>query len=75
MKLAIDGSIFIGSPFCFRRGHSKSGMFCEVERNVKMTGCRLQGGNGEAAMARWRLESRERLPSWNMLRGRERLLG
>ena len=26
-------------------------------------------------MARWRLESRERLPGWRMLEGRERLLG
>ena len=40
-----------------------------------MTKCRLQGGNGEMGMERWRLESRERLPSWKMLGGRERLLG
>ena len=26
-------------------------------------------------MARWRLKSRERLPSWKMLGGRKRLLG
>ena len=26
-------------------------------------------------MARWRLESRDRLPDWRMLEGRERLLG
>ena len=25
----------------------KSGMFCEVESNVKMTRCKLQGGDGE----------------------------
>ena len=38
-----------------------------LKRNVKMTRCRLQGGDGEVGMARWRLESRERLPSWKML--------
>ena len=27
---------------------------------MKMTRCRLQGGDGEVGMARWRLESRER---------------
>ena len=29
----------------------KSRMFCEVERNVKMTRCRLKGGDGEVGMA------------------------
>ena len=27
---------------------------------MKMTRCRLQGGDGEVGMARWRLESSER---------------
>ena len=40
---------------------------------MKMTRCRLEGGNGEVGMARWRLENRKRLPSWKMLGGRERL--
>ena len=48
------------------KGPLKSGMFCEVESNVKMTRCQLQGGDGMVGMARWRLESRERLPSWKM---------
>ena len=42
---------------------------------MKMTRYRLQGGDGKVGMARWRLESRQRLPSWKMLAGRERLLG
>ena len=46
-------------------------MVGEVESNVKMMRCRLQGGDGEVGMARWSLESRERLPSWIMLGGRE----
>ena len=41
---------------------------------MKMTRWRLQDGDGEVGMARWILESRERLPSWRMLGGRERLL-
>ena len=45
---------------CFRLGPLKSVMFCDVERYVKMTRCRLQGGDVEVGMARWRLESRER---------------
>ena len=53
-------SIFNGTTSCFRLGPLKCGMFCEVESNVKMTRCRLQGGDGEVGMARWRLESRER---------------
>ena len=36
----------------FQTGPLKSGMFCEVESNVKMTRCRLQGGDGEVGMAR-----------------------
>ena len=40
-------SIFITTTFCFRLGHLKSGIFFEVDSNVKMTRCRLQGGNGE----------------------------
>jgi hypothetical protein len=42
-------------------------MFSEVESNVKMTRCRLQSGDDKVGMARWRLESRERLPGWKML--------
>ena len=49
-----------GTTSCFRLGPLKSGMFCKVESNVKMTRCRLQGGDGEVGMARWRLESSER---------------
>ena len=45
--LAVDGSIFIGTNSCFRLGSLKSGMFSEVESNVKMTWCRLQDGDGE----------------------------
>ena len=45
--LVIDCSIFIGTTSCFRMGPLKSGMFGEVESNVKMTRCRLQGGNGK----------------------------
>ena len=60
-------SIFIGITSCFRLGPLKSGMLCEVESNAKMTKCRLQSGDGEVGMARWRLKSRERLPSWEML--------
>ena len=50
-------------------------MFGEVESNAMITRRRLQGGDGEVGMARWILESRERLPGWKMLGGRERLLG
>ena len=39
-----------------------------------MTMCRLQGGEDEVGMARWRLESRER-PKIKDAGGRERLLG
>ena len=67
-------SIFIGTTSCFRLGPLKSGMFCKVESNVKMTRCRLQGGDDEVGMARWRLESRER-PKLEDAGGRERLLG
>ena len=42
---------------------------------MKITRCRLQGGDGKVGTAKWRLESRERLPSWKMLGGREMLLG
>ena len=60
-------SIFIGTTSCFRLGPLKSGMFNEVESNVKMKRCKLQGGDGKVGMARWRLESMERLPNWKML--------
>ena len=49
-----------GTTSCFRLGPLKSGTFCEVKRNVKMTRCRLQGGAGNVGMARWRLKSRDR---------------
>ena len=66
--VAIDGNIFTSTTSCFRLGALKSGMFSEVESEVKMTRCRLQGEDGE-------VKSRERLPDWRMLEGRERLLG
>ena len=59
--------MFIGTTSCFRLGPLKSGMFCKVNNNVKITRFRLQGGNGKVGMASWRLESRERLPNWKML--------
>ena len=68
-------SIFIGTTSCFRLGPLKSGIFGEVESNVKMTRCRLQSGDGMVGMARWRLESRERLPSWKMLGAERGCLG
>ena len=40
---------------------------------MKMTRCRLQGGDDNVGMARWRLESRER-PNIEDPGGRERLL-
>ena len=40
-------STFNGNTFCFRLGHLKSGMFCEVESHEKITRCRLQSGNSE----------------------------
>ena len=49
-------------------------MFDNVESNLKMMRCRLQGGDVKVGIARWRLENRERLPSWEMLGGLERLL-
>ena len=49
-----------GTTSCFRMGPLKSWMFCKMERDVKMTKCRLQVGDGDVGMARWRLESRER---------------
>ena len=42
-------------------------MFWEVESNVIMTTFGLQGRDDEVGMARWRLERRERLPSWKIL--------
>ena len=63
-----------GTTSCFRLGPLKSGIFCKVESNVKMTRCRLQGGDDEVGMARWRLESRER-PKLEDAGGRERLEG
>ena len=60
-------SIFNGTTSCFRLGPFKSGMFWEVESNVMMTRCRLQGGDGEVGMATGRQESRERLPTWKIL--------
>ena len=36
-----------GTISCFRLGPLKSGMYCKVKSNVKMTRCRLQGGDGE----------------------------
>ena len=45
--LAIDHSKFIGATSSFRFEPLKSGMFGEVESNMKMMMCRLQGGNGE----------------------------
>ena len=66
-----------GTTSCFRLGPLKSGMFCEETR------CRLQGGDGEVGMARWRLESSERywgqgeaaLMEEAKVKGRARLLG
>ena len=40
-------STFIATTFCFSLGHLTPAMFCEVESNVKMMRCRLQGGNGK----------------------------
>ena len=73
--LAIDSSIFIGTTSCFRQRPLRSRMFGEVESNLKITRSRLQGGDDEVGMARWKLESGERLISWKMLGGREMLCG
>ena len=75
-------SIIIGKILCFRQGHLKSVMFCEVESNVKMMRCRLQDKNGEGETGEQgeaaNLDDsggRVRLLCWRRLEGRARLLG